>query len=78
MKDLTGADRASSLSLPLWMSRTILGTAVAVALVAVGAGLISEAVAEEPLAGPVSDERPSFHGLKAYFGDLHQHSGYSD
>jgi len=40
-----------------------------------GASVVS---AQEPAGEPISGERPSFHGLNAYYGDLHQHSGYSD
>jgi len=34
--------------------------------------------AQEPPEELLGEERPSFQGMKAYFGDLHQHSGYSD
>jgi hypothetical protein len=33
--------------------------------------------AQEPPGDLTDESRPSFHGLNAYYGDLHQHSGYS-
>ena len=33
--------------------------------------------AQEPPGDPSNQSRPSFHGLNAYYGDLHQHTGFS-
>lgn len=71
--------------LPLSHSSEIPG-ALAICIVAaclalmimVSASPISWVRAQEPPEEPLNEERPSFHGMNAYYGDLHQHSGYSD
>jgi len=66
-----------SVEIPGALAICIVAACLALAIM-VSTSPISWVRAQEPPEELLSEERPSFHGMKAYFGDLHQHSGYSD